>query len=265
MRRLRLVVEYDGTAFCGFQRQREVRSVQGVLEQRLQELCGHPVEITGAGRTDAGVHALGQVVHFDTKGRIPVERLAQAFNSAPQMEDVVVRYAEEAPPDFHARFGARRRTYRYYVLRKQPSPFVARYVIPALGLAEDAAERMREALRPLVGRHDFAAFQATGSVVHTTVRTLERAEIGERGALLWVELTADAFLRSMVRIVTGLALEIGRGRLEPDVLEKALRSGKRPAGVAAAPPQGLFLTRVDYPDGFPAPELLASEPEWLKF
>src|SRR4051794_638556 len=134
MRRLRLVVEYDGTAFCGFQRQPEGRSVQGVLEQRLQDVCGHPAEVTGAGRTDAGVHALGQVVHFDTKSGIPAERLAVAFNNAAGEVDVTVRHAEEAPEGFHARFSARRRTYRYYLLREQPSPFMTRYVWRASGL-----------------------------------------------------------------------------------------------------------------------------------
>lgn len=250
MRRLRLLLEYDGTQFCGFQRQPERRSVQGALEGALARVCGHPVEVVGAGRTDAGVHAVGQVAHFDTSGRIPAERVPQAVNSLTGPE-LVVRRAEEAEAGFHARFDAARRTYHYYVSREQPSPFLARYAVYERGLRADAAERIREALRALEGKHDFAAFAAVGSVTHTTVRTVFCTGVSEEGPLLRLEIAADAFLRNMVRLVAGLALEIGRGREEPEAMARVLAAGRWAR--LAAPPHGLFLVRVEYPDGFPGP------------
>jgi tRNA pseudouridine38-40 synthase len=261
VRRLRLVLEYDGTGFCGFQRQPSQPSVQEALEAKLSTVCGHPVTVVGAGRTDAGVHALGQVTHFDTTGRIPVGNVERAVNSLPGME-LVVRQAEETFGEFHARFSAVRRTYQYYVLRERPSPFLARYVVHEAGLLPDAAERMRAALPPLVGMHDFAAFCAAGSSVHTTVRTLLGAEVRERGPLLRLELTADSFLHSMVRSIAGLLLEIGRGRREPEALRQALDGRKRTGAAPTAPPHGLYLARVDYPDGYPG-DLTPSSRLWM--
>lgn len=252
MRRLRAVVQYDGTSFAGFQVQPDQRTVQGELQERLAFVCGHPVEVSGAGRTDAGVHALGQVVHWETSGRVPVERVARAVNSAGPA-DLLVGAVEETRPEFHARYSATRRSYRYFVSAARPTPFAARYVLYEPRLRPGAAERMEAALGPLVGRHDFAAFCAAGSELRGTVRTLEGARLLRRGALWCVELTADAFLRNMVRIVAGLLLEIGTGRREPEALGAALRARSRPPAVQTAPPHGLFLTRVEYPDGYPGP------------
>lgn len=260
MRRLRLVLEYDGTDFCGFQRQPGTRTIQGTLEERLSGLCGHAVHLVAAGRTDAGVHALGQVVHFDTTGRIPAERVAIALNALDGRE-LVVRYAEETTAAFHARFSARARTYRYYVTREQPTPLLARYVAFDRQLPEGAAERMRAALPAILGEHDFATFAAAGSEAASTVRTIYRAEIEERGPLLRFEVTADAFLHGMVRALMGLLLEIGRGRQEPDAMARALAARNRAAAPFAAPAHGLILLRVDYPDGFPPPEARVAMPD----
>ncbi|MBM3457562.1 MAG: tRNA pseudouridine(38-40) synthase TruA, partial [Armatimonadetes bacterium] len=157
MRRLRAVAAYDGTEFCGFQRQPGARTVQGVLETALSRLCGHPVAVTGAGRTDAGVHAVGQVVHWETSSRIPAERIGPAVNTLVGPE-LLVRAVEDVSPDFHARFDAVRRSYRYYVTTLWPTPFRARYVLHEPSLRPEARERMQEALLPLVGEHDFAGF-----------------------------------------------------------------------------------------------------------
>src|SRR5688500_15847396 len=191
MRRVRLVLEYDGTDFCGFQRQSEQPSVQGTLESKLSEICGHPVAVVGAGRTDAGVHALGQVVHFDTTGRIPTERIAPALSSL-LGDAIVARLAEETGREFHARYSARQRTYEYYVDRERPEPSLSRYVVFEPHLCADAVERMREALPAIVGTHDFAAFCAAGSGVESTVRTVLAAEVDESGSLLRVRITANA-------------------------------------------------------------------------
>ena len=250
MRRLRLVLQYDGTAFSGFQRQPGCRTVQEVLEEHLTRVCGHPVEVIGAGRTDAGVHALGQVVHLDTTGRIPPERLSQAVNRLSGGE-MVVRQVEETSERFHARFSAVRRTYRYNISRAQPSPVLARYSVYEPWLAGDAGVRMREATAALVGRHDFRAFCVGAAEERSCVRTMLKTALEERGALLCVELTADAFLRSMVRMIAGMLLKIGRGQYEPRVVVEALRSGRHLVPPLCAPPHGLFLMRVEYPDGYP--------------
>jgi tRNA pseudouridine38-40 synthase len=186
---------------------------------------------------------------LDTTGRIPVDRVAKAVNPLAGPE-LLARQVEETSPEFHARFGASRRTYSYYLSRQQPSPFAARYVVHEPFLAERGVERMNAALPALVGRHDFAAFCAAGPAERSTERTVCRAAIEERGSLLRLELTADAFLHNMVRIIAGALLEIGRGRREPEALREALES-RRMEAVATAPPHGLFLARVEYPDGYP--------------
>jgi tRNA pseudouridine38-40 synthase len=170
LRRLRLVVEYNGTSFRGFQRQPQQLTVQGELERRLSLLCNHPVEVVGAGRTDTGVHALGQVVHFDTMGRIPAERVASAVNSLGA--DIQVRQAEEVRREFHARFNAVERTYHYFISLRPTSPFLAPYAVWEPRLLADAPERMRTALLPLLGKHDFRAFAAAGTE-RTTIRTVQ--------------------------------------------------------------------------------------------
>lgn len=259
MRRLRLLLEYDGTRYCGFQRQPGEPTVQGELEWRLSRICGHPVSVAGAGRTDTGVHALGQVIHFDTTGRIPVDRVALATNS--YGGDLVVRYVEETRPDFHARFSAVDRTYFYFLTSRQPSPFLSQYAVYAPKLRDDAAERMRRALLLLLGRRDFFTVAAAGGP-EGTIRTLLRTEVSQRGALCRVELTADAFLRSMVRMMSGWLLEIGRGAREPQELADAVLRRDSPGAVATAPAKGLFLMRVSYPDGYPRERDAESIADW---
>lgn len=255
MRRLRLVLEYDGTNFCGFQRQPRQRTVQSALEERLNALLGQPTEVTAAGRTDAGVHATGQVVHFDTEGRIPADRLEEAlqYKTDPELR---VRRVEETEASFHARFSAAGRTYRYYLTAERPSPFVGRYVTWTGPLRTDAFERMRAAVPAVVGTHDFGAFCAAGAEVHTTVRTVHHAELTRSGGVIRLEISADAFLWRMVRSIAGELIEIGRGRREPERLEQALRGQSRTSLSISAPPRGLFLVRVTYPDGYGADEPL---------
>ncbi len=249
MRRLRALVEYDGTGFRGFQRQPDRRTVQGALEAALSRVCGHAVQVHGAGRTDAGVHALGQVVHWETTGSIPRERIAPVVSGLLGGE-VVVRHVEETGQEFHARYSAVRRTYHYYLCRERPTPYQARFAAWEEGLGEDAAERMRAALRFLEGRRDFAPLADGDDESAGTVRTVYSTGVLERGSAVRLEIAADGFLRSMVRRVVGLVLEVGRGRETPDVVARVLEEQRRPASVTASP-QGLCLVRVDYPDGFP--------------
>lgn len=245
MRTIRLTVEYDGTHFAGWQRQRNGRSVQGELERAIEALTQTPARVVGAGRTDAGVHALGQVAHFHTESRLPPERIAGGLNAF-LPRDVSIREAADAPRDFHARRDARFRVYRYLILRRpEPSALLrpnALHVRDALDL-----DGMRTALGRLEGEHDFRAFRALGTPTRTTRCTLAHAGLDEaRDDLLVLTFGADRFLRHMVRMMVGTILRVGRGRLDAGAIEAFLTSGSDGAAGPSAPAHGLYLIHVAY-------------------
>jgi tRNA pseudouridine38-40 synthase len=246
VRTLKITVAYDGTRFVGWQRQAEGESIQGLLENALARLEGGPVAVHGAGRTDAGVHALGQVASAQVALSHPVEVVARALNACLPPE-VRVTSVEQAADDFHARFSARAKTYRY-VIRNAPivSPFERAYV---WHVPDDLArEAMREGAAALVGRHDFAAFRSAGSDVKDTHRSILRSELvaGDDQTRLVYEITGDGFLRHMVRAIAGTLVEIGRRQRSAGSMAALLASGSRAEAGPTAPPQGLFLVRVDY-------------------
>ncbi len=259
------MVAYDGADFAGWQRQAGQRTVQGELEAVLAAIEGAPVHVAGAGRTDAGVHAAAQVASVRITATIAADRLVRAFN-ATLPPDVRVLSAEETADRFHARLHARGKTYRYFVwhapmdhpaLRR-----VAWHVPQRLSVTA-----MREAAQLFVGEHDFAAFQAQGSAVRSTVRRIFAATLDadaalpgwcgagdDRGRLLCFEVSGSGFLRHMVRAVAGTLVQVGRGRLGPDDVSRALASGLRSAAGPTAPAHGLHLWRVHYavdPAGHP--------------
>src|SRR5574340_369122 len=199
MRNLKVTLEYDGTDFRGFQRQPRLRTVQGVLEERFARMLREPVKVVGAGRTDAGVHAVGQVANFTTTRPVPIERMAEALNGA-LPPDVKVVGCEEVGADFHARRSARSRRYAYTVIeRDRPSPLLGRYALlspPGLSV-----ERMAEAAAGLVGRHDFRAFQAAGSETKTTERRLLRLDCLRQADRITITAEAESFLYQMVRLM----------------------------------------------------------------
>ncbi|MGD9519912.1 MAG: tRNA pseudouridine(38-40) synthase TruA [Armatimonadota bacterium] len=243
-RRILIVVEYDGTDYAGFQRQPDVPTIQGELEQALGQLLGEPTHLTAASRTDAGVHALGQVAVFSTDSSIPVENLPRALNNILSPAVSVVG-ACEVSAGFHPRFDAIGKQYTYRVLnRKVRSPFICRYA----WLVTDTLERsaMRAAAEVLVGEHDFAAFCASGSSVRSTVRYLYRLDVDENADLIEFRVAADGFLYMMVRIIVGTLVEVGLGRRTPEDVAAVLASGDRRRAGPTAPPQGLCLVRVDY-------------------
>lgn len=244
MRRVLLVVQYDGTEYHGFQRQPELPTIQEQLERAASRVLGHDVAITGAGRTDAGVHAIGQTATFDTDRPIPIERVAGALNAALPGDISVVR-AVEAPPEFHPRFHAVGKLYGYRILNRElPSPFIGRYAWHVPEPLDVTA--MRAAAGQLLGRHDFAAFSSAGSSVQDTVRMLVRLDVQPEGELLELRAEADGFLYMMVRRLVGALVEVGLGRLSVARLVDILQCGDRTRAPWIAPPQGLSLLKVIY-------------------
>ena len=255
MKRILLTVEYDGTAYAGWQRQINGLAVQQVLEEALASACGHPVTVTGSSRTDAGVHALDQKVHFDTESSIPPDKYAFVLNTM-LPGDIRVLSSREVPSGFHARFLTSGKTYTYRIWNARHASALKRnthWHIP-VPLKE---EPIRRALADLPGRHDFAAFQAAGGTAKTTVRTLSGADLEICGNEWILTVSGDAFLYNMVRIIAGTVMEIGLEKLSPDAFRRAFETRDRLALGMTAPAHGLELTQVRYPEAaFTDPESL---------
>jgi tRNA pseudouridine38-40 synthase len=239
---IKLTLEYDGTDYAGWQVQPDVATVQGVLEEALEKILKEPTRVHGAGRTDAGVHAAAQVAHFETSSRMTAEEFVRALNSL-LPADVRVSAAEEAAPDFHARYSARARRYRYAVTFVD-SVFTRRHAYYVSGPLDAAA--MREAAAALVGEHDFAAFGNLSDDYDTTTRRVTEVRIEETLDGLEFYFTANAFLYKMVRNVVATLLAVGRGELKPAAIGRMLAAKERGAAPPPAPPQGLTLMGVSY-------------------
>ena len=246
MRRILCTVEYDGTAYAGWQRQLNGLAVQQVLEEALSRATGAPVTITGASRTDAGVHALGQTFHFDTEASIPPEKYPFVLNTM-LPRDIRVHEGRQVPPDFHARFLTCGKRYTYRICNSRHGTAMRRNLSAHVPLPLDA-EAMDRAVQNLLGRHDFAAFQASGGTAKTTVRTLTLAQVTRQAEDVTLVVEGDAFLYNMVRIIAGTLIEIGLGRRAATAFCQALETGDRLALGVTAPACGLELTRVDYPE-----------------
>jgi len=244
MRTVRFEVAYDGTRFHGWQRQDGFDSVQQSLEEGLAALLDDVVVVHGAGRTDTGVHGLRQVAHAQVATRLDDDRLRHALN-AHLVEGVVVNRLESCRPDFHARFDARGKRYLYRVqtarFRPPIGPGYAHFVRDPLDL-----QAMRMAAAALVGTHDFQAFGNTGSPRHSTVRTVHGVRVLARRGGLGLVVQGNGFLYNMVRNIAGTLLDVGRGRLEPGSVARALASGQRTDAGPTAPAEGLYLLRVLY-------------------
>lgn len=221
-----------------------VKTIQGTIEEKLKLLTGEEVKIVASGRTDAGVHALGQVIHFDTCSPIPVDRFPAALHSV-LPADIVPLQAEEVDASFHARYSVRSKTYRYTIDNgKMPHVFWRRFAYHFPYPLD--REAMQEGLGYLLGCHDFRSFCASGSKVQDYVRTITACNISAEGGLLHVAITGSGFLYNMVRIICGTLLEIGQGKREPGAMQQVILAEDRDAAGPTAPPQGLCLLKVEY-------------------
>ncbi|MEN9725727.1 MAG: hypothetical protein RL434_93 [Pseudomonadota bacterium] len=258
--KIALGLEYDGAVFSGWQRQHHARTVQACLEEALSRVANHPVTTWCAGRTDAGVHALGQVVHFETEA-VRTLRAWVLGTNANLPREVAVRWAVEVAPDFNARFSATARAYRYLILN-QPTRLAlwARHATWELRPLD--APRMHLAAQALVGEHDFSSFRAAGCQAHHPVRTVHHISVSREGSQVVLLVRANAFLQHMVRNFTGVLLAIGRGERPVAWTGELLAARDRTQAGVTAPPQGLYLTHVDYPPhfGIPPPEADFSRP-----
>ncbi len=242
-RNVKLTIEYDGTRYHGWQRQANAPTIQQALEEGIARLVGHAVTVYGSGRTDAGVHALGQVAHLRTSSGIPAERLPHAIN-AQLPDDIAVLRAEDVPPDFHARYSAKRKTYRYSILCRPVRPAVGAAFLHWHRHPLDVAA-MQRAAALFLGEHDFAAFESE-SEGQGSVRTILRSEWLQAGERLDYYVAANGFLYNMVRAMVGTLLDIGSGRWPPEYVARLLASRDRALAGRTAPAKGLCLMSVEY-------------------
>ena len=245
--RLKLTVEYDGAPFVGWQRQTNGRSVQAALEDAILKLTGETVTVRGAGRTDAGVHALGQVAHFDLARDWTGEKLRDGLNAHLRPEPVAVLLAQTAPADFDARFSAFRRHYLYRILTRRAPPALDRGRVWHIRRELDAVA-MQRAAHALVGKHDFTTFRSAECQAKSPLKTLERLDVVLRGEEIHVAALAPSFLHNQVRSLVGSLKLVGEGTWSAEDLKRALDARDRAECGPVAPPDGLYLVRVDYPD-----------------
>lgn len=245
MPRYKLVVEYDGTPFVGWQRQDNGESVQAVMERAAERLSGQPVTVNAAGRTDAGVHASGQVVHLDLAKDYPADTVRDALNYHMNPHPVAVVMAERVGDDFHARFSATGRSYLYRILNRRSPPALERHRVLWLPMALDA-EAMNEAARHLIGHHDFTTFRARECQAQSPMKTLDVLRVTRLGDEIHIVAQARSFLHHQVRNMAGTLQLVGQGKWRPDDVARALAARDRKAGGPTAKPDGLYLTGVRY-------------------
>jgi len=253
-RNIRLLLEYDGRPFHGWQVQPLLPTVQEVLQQAISRITGGTgVSLKGSGRTDAGVHALGQVANFRTASALPVDVFRRALNSL-LPAGIAVLCAQEVPASFDSQYSAAGKVYRYRLfLRSSRSPLMAGQAWHVPYPLHQAG--MRKAAKDLAGQKDFTSFRSSGCAARTPVRTLRRLELHQKGDWLNIELEANGFLRHMARNIVGTLVDIGRGRIPPSSIPDILASRDRSRAGRKAPPHGLFLVSVSYPETSPWPDL----------
>jgi len=242
---VRMVLEYDGSNYHGWQRQKNALAVQQVVEETLEKLYKRKIRVIAAGRTDRGVHAKGQNINFKVQDNpIPVNRLPLAVNSL-LPSDIAAVHAEEKPLDFHARYDVKSKVYSYRILnRKYPSPLLRNYswhVNQPLNI-----DKMKAAMKYFLGEHDFTSFQASGNCVKNAVRTIQDLHLEKHGDILVFRIKGNGFLYNMVRIIIGTLVEIGLGKIPPNSIPRIIEAKDRNLAGPTAPPNGLCLEHVEY-------------------
>ena len=245
MRNIKLTIEYDGKEFNGWQKQPDKLNIQGTIENAIKQIVGENIELNASGRTDAGVHSLGQVANFKTNSKLPVEKFPIAINSKLKKTIRIIN-AEEVEESFHSRLNCKQKTYRYIINNSEYGSAIYRnleYHIPQkLNL-----KKMQEAIKYFEGEHDFKAFKASGTSSKSSVRKIYKAQIiKQQDDRLYIELTGNGFLYNMVRIIAGTIVDVGLEKIEPKEIEKIILDGKRENSGKTLPPYGLYLLKVEY-------------------
>lgn len=243
MRNIKITIQYNGKNYCGWQKQNNSPGIQGTIEKAIFDITREEVKITGSGRTDAGVHALGQVANFKTNSQIPVDRIPNALN-AKLPKDISIVKAEEVDEDFHSRYSAKKKTYRYQIYNSlYRSPIYADISYPVKYDLD--IDKMKKEAKSLIGTYDFKGFMSSGSSVIDTVRTIYNIEVSKSEDLIIIEIEGNGFLYNMVRIIAGTLVDIGRGRIT-EKMSTIIESKSRSMAGHTAPAHGLFLKKVDY-------------------
>lgn len=250
--RIALGIEYDGRAFCGWQFQDHSPSVQEVVEKALSKVADHFVRVVCAGRTDSGVHATEQIIHFDTEVKREAHQWVKGAN-ANLPQSVTILWAAEVSDEFHARFKAFRRAYRYVIFSRKVRPSYLNHLV-TWDYREFNEQRMQQAANHLIGEHDFSSYRALGCQAHSPVRTLYQFNVSRHGQYIYLDIEANAFLHHMVRNMAGVLMTIAAGEKEPHWAKEVLQLKDRTLSGITAPPDGLYLVRVDYPEEFCLPK-----------
>lgn len=245
MRNIKLVIEYDGKEFNGWQKQPNKLNIQGEIEKAIERITNEKVDLTASGRTDAGVHALGQVANFKTNASIPIEKIPIALNTNLK-KAILIKSAEEVEERFHSRLNCKRKTYRYVINNSKYGTAIYRNLETHIPMKLDI-NKMQEAVKYFEGEHDFKAFKASGTSSKSSVRTIYKAEVIDAGnERIYIELTGNGFLYNMVRIISGTLVDVGLGKIQPKDIQEIIKLEKRENAGKTLPPQGLYLLKVEY-------------------
>ncbi|MEK6767224.1 MAG: tRNA pseudouridine(38-40) synthase TruA [Planctomycetota bacterium] len=243
MNNIKLVIEYDGTNYAGWQQQKNGETIHQTLNKAIEKVVNEKITLHGSGRTDAGTHAIGQVANFKTQSNIPIYNLVQAINFY-LPKDIVVKSAKKVPEKFHSRYSAKSKVYRYTILNNKTRNAIGRKYCHYYSTALDI-EKIQKASNALIGRHDFSTFKSKSDVI-SSVRTIKKLDIKKKGEYLLFTIEADGFLYKMVRAIVGTLLEVGRGKMTIKEFKKTVKSGIRSKAGNTVPANGLCLLRVKY-------------------
>ena len=244
MRNIKIIIEYDGKDFNGWQKQPKKLNIQGEIERAIEEITGEKVDLIASGRTDAGVHALAQVANFKIEKDIPIEKIPYALNSKLK-KSIRVKSAEEVDEKFHSRYTCKRKTYRYVINNSVQGTAIYRNLQYHFPEKLDE-EKMNKGIKYLIGEHDFKSFKASGTSSKSSVRTIYDAKVTREGEIVTIELTGNGFLYNMVRIISGTLVDVGIGKIKPEEVKEILEAKDRLKAGRTLPPTGLYLVDVKY-------------------